>query len=108
MSTQNKKKQIFKALNKKLFFSTLLLIAGFFFVQIYITSLVGTKSTEIENIRFQKDNIRLENEILQSQIDQQYSMENIKKVAEKYKLTEKYVEEVDAKQGPNVALSIGN
>lgn len=102
---QEKKKQIFRNLNRKLIVAVLLLIMAFFFSQIYITSLVGTKSGEIESIRIEKDKLRLENEILQSEIDEYKSITNIKKVAERYGLVEKNIQELVQASDDNLAIS---
>lgn len=102
---QEKKKRIFRNLNKKLIASALLLIVAFFFSQIYITSLVGTKSGEIEATRIEKDKLRLENEILQSEIDEYRSTTNIKKVAERYGLVEKSIQELAQAVDENLAFN---
>lgn len=46
-----------------------ILLISIFGSQVVITSLIGTKSTEVLNIRKEKDNVRLQNELLQSEIN---------------------------------------
>ncbi len=95
MSRNNqKKKPIFKKFNKRLAIAVLLLVVVFFGSQIYITSVIGTSNAAIEEIRREKDQLRLSNEIISSEIDELKSIKNLQAVAEKYGLTEKQVSEI--------------
>ncbi len=82
-------------INARLFLVVCLIGFGFFGVQILITSQVGTKSTEIEIIRKEKDQLRLENEIIKSKINEARSLTNSKEVIEKYQLQEKPIYSLD-------------
>ncbi len=90
-----KQTYIFLNINKRLWTLIFVLIATFFVAQIFITSQVGTKSAEIDAIRTERDELRLENEILSSQIDEAKSIENIKKASEKFGLSEITVQILD-------------
>lgn len=101
--TKVKKKELFKSINKKLIVAIGILAISFFATQMFIASSVGTKSEAIEDIRIQKDQLRLENEILQAKIDKKRSITNIEKIAEKYNLQEKQVNSIYS-QLENLAL----
>ncbi len=93
MSNQ-KKKPIFKKLNRRIAIAVFIVVVVFFGSQIYITSVIGTSNAAIEEIRKEKDQLRLTNEILSSQIDELKSIKNLEIIAEKYGLTEKPIEEI--------------
>ncbi len=97
---KTKKKPIFKSLNNKLGVLVAVMLVLFFVIQIYATSLIGTKSSEIEQIRIQRDQLRLENEILNSKIDNLKSVANIEEIAKKFNLNPKTVTQL---QNSNIA-----
>jgi cell division protein FtsL len=98
-----KRKISFNRLNKRLFLANSFLLAIFFISQIAVTSIVGTKSSEIENIRTEKDRLRLENEILTAQIDEAKSVDRAKDVISKYDLQEKQVNVLNEGNDESVA-----
>ena len=100
----DKQKTIFVSLNKKLFALILLCLTAFFFIQIYITSLVGTKSAEVEAVRIEKDQIRLENEILKSRIDENKSIAKLEEFIKVSELKSKAVNEIELNDN-NVAMN---
>ncbi|MCA9381041.1 hypothetical protein KC678_02150 [Candidatus Dojkabacteria bacterium] len=97
-NTNTKKKEIFKSVNKRLFIAVIVTVGAFFTVQMYITSVIGTSNAAIEEIRIERDEIRLENEILRSQIDEKKSTKTLTEVAERYNLSEQYVQKIDSDQ----------
>lgn len=104
-SKVEKKKSVFKSVNKKL---VLLIAIGIFMyisMQIYTMSAVGTRSGEIESTRIEKNEIRLENEILESKIDELNSLANIDEVVEEYKLQEKSVNTIPMDSSAELALN---
>jgi cell division protein FtsL len=106
MSANNqKKKPIFKKINTKIAVAVLLMVVVFFGSQIYITSVIGTSNAAIEEIRKEKDELRLTNEILSSQIDELKSIKNISEVAEKYGLSEKQIELITSPDS-NIAIDL--
>ena len=77
-----------------MFVAILIMVVTFFVSQIYITSVIGTSNAAIEEIRKEKDRLRLTNEILSSKIDELKSVKNIEAVSEKYGLSEKHIEQI--------------
>lgn len=73
----------------------LVMFAIFFLVQVYYTSKVGTKSAEIEQIRIEKDRLRLENEILNSKISEAMSLTKIEEKVKAMGLTQKFAQELE-------------
>jgi hypothetical protein len=103
---ENQKRKIsFNRLNKRLFILFIGLLFTFFISQITITSFLGTKSSEIERIRREKDSLRLENEILTSKIDEAKSLEKASDTISKYQLQEKVVNLLEAGDMNRVAVS---
>lgn len=90
-----KKKHIFKSLNSKLLLAVFIAVLVFFGCQIYITSVIGTSNAAIEEIRIDKDELRLQNEILSSEIDELKSTKNLEEIATRYNLVEKDVIEIE-------------
>jgi hypothetical protein len=101
--TIQKRKISFNRLNKRLFIVNGFLLAIFFIGQIAVTSMVGTKSSEIETIRAEKDRLRLENEILTAKIDEAKSVDRAKDVISKYNLQEKQVNVLNEGNDESVA-----
>lgn len=81
----------FKNINKNLIYFNVALIVLFFVSQILVTSILGTKTQEIDNIRNEKETLRLQNEILTSDIDKMKSVASSEEIKEKYNLVEKKV-----------------
>ncbi len=81
----------FKVLNKNVIVLNIILGVGFFLSQILVTSVLGTKSQEIDSIRIQKDRLRLENEMLISEINKEKTVNGSLGISEKYQLQEKTV-----------------
>ncbi len=95
---------IFKKFNKRLIAFNLVLMALFFIFQIAITSMLGTKSSELEAIREKKSELRLENEILNAEIDDMKSFKNISPLIEKKGLESKSVNFLTNPENEDVAL----
>lgn len=95
----------FKLINKRFIIINCLLLIIFFISQIAITSVIGTKSSEIETIRVEKEKLRLENEILTSDINKEKSIENIKEVADTVNLRPTTTVQLDRTLLDNVALA---
>lgn len=76
----------FSKLNKKLLIVVIVLSAIFLFTHFAITALVGTKGDSIDEIRKEKSELRLENEILASEIDSLKTIENNKESLSKLNL----------------------
>lgn len=95
----------FNKLNSYL--GTLIIVLAVLYVgtQVVVTSMVGTKSEEIDNVRQEKAELRLENEILTSKIDGAKSLDNAKDLAEKAGLEGKNVNFLEKTDGNNVALN---
>ncbi|CAG1022569.1 hypothetical protein DOJK_01755 [Patescibacteria group bacterium] len=103
--SEYKSKKDFHKLNRIL---TILIVALFIVyvgLQMVVTSMVGTKSEEIDNVRAQKAELRLENEILTSKIDGARSLDNAKDLQEKSNLETKNVNFLEKADGSNVALN---
>lgn len=87
-----------KNLNSKLLVFNAVVLAAFFAVQMIITVTMGTKTQEISVLREQKNDYRLKNEILISEIEKARSSLNQKEISEKYGLETKtlyYLEEIN-------------
>jgi cell division protein FtsL len=100
-----KQKFSFNKLNKYLFFTLIALAIMYVGTQVVVTSMVGTKSEEIENVRQQKADLRLQNEILTSKIDGAKSLEKARELAQKAGLENKNVNFLEKTDGTNVALN---
>ncbi|MFS8130541.1 MAG: hypothetical protein ACMG57_01040 [Candidatus Dojkabacteria bacterium] len=87
----NKKIISFKKINKKLFTINAILVIGFFGSQILVTSVLGTKTQEIDEIRQTKDDLRLQNEILTAQIDKAKTINASQELIDRLKLSAKDV-----------------
>lgn len=94
----------FFKLNKVLSYSIIGFVCFYILVQVVITASVGTKSEEIFNVRSQKAELRLENEILTSKIDATRSLENSKEFAKTLNLETKNIIFLEENDGKNVAL----
>lgn len=104
MNNRQIKKISFNKLNSYL--GTLIIILAIAYVgtQVVVTSMVGTKSEEIDNVRQEKAELRLENEILTSKIDGSKSLDNAKDLAQKAGLENKNINFLEKTDGTNVAL----
>lgn len=91
-------------LNKNLMFLNLTLLIGFFGLQVLITVIIGTKGSEIENLRTQKEEIRLENEIINSKINEMKSLSKIQEIVDSEDLVQKNVIYLDSTDTDDVAL----
>lgn len=91
MNYVHTEKTSFKRINKKLILVNAGLIVLFFVSQILVTSILGTKTQEIDVIRNEKENLRLQNEILTSEIDKLKSVASSEEIKDKYNLVEKNV-----------------
>ncbi|GAB4285634.1 MAG: hypothetical protein Kow0081_3520 [Candidatus Dojkabacteria bacterium] len=87
-------RKIFKSLNKKLALAILLMLAAFFLVQFYLTASTGASNSSVELIRRERDELRLENEILSAEIDKIQSLPSIDELKSELLLEEKYVDEI--------------
>lgn len=94
----------FKKVNRKLMAVNAGLLVLFFVVQILITSVLGTKTQEIDFIRNEKKELRLENEILTSEIDKSKSLASSEDIKEKYNLVEKNLTFLEGDNFEEVAL----
>lgn len=94
----------FKKFNKKLIACNLILMALFFIFQIAITSMLGTKSSELEAIREKKAELRLENEILNAEIDDLKSFKNISPLIDQKGLQSKSVNFLTNPENEDLAL----
>lgn len=83
------------SINKWLLICNIVLFGLFLSLQIGITSVIGTKSSEIEYIRKQKDEVRLQIEIVQSQIDDAKSFDNLEEIVNAQSLVKKPVVFID-------------
>jgi hypothetical protein len=81
----------FRIVNKNMIVLNAILGIVFFLSQILSTSVLGAKSNEIDRIRIQKEQLRLENEMLISEINKEKSVAGSISVSDKYQLTEKNV-----------------
>jgi len=104
-SNRQNKSISFNKLNSYL--GTLIIVLAVLYVgtQVLVTSMVGTKSEEIDNVRQEKAELRLENEILTSKIDGSKSLDNAKDLAQKAGLENKNVNFLEKTEGNNVALN---
>jgi hypothetical protein len=100
-----KNKITFVSLNRKIILVDVLLLVGFFVSQIFVMSILGTKTQEIDFIRNDKEKIRLQNEILISEINKAKSLATTTEVKEEYDLTQKSVEILEDKNTSEVALN---
>lgn len=100
-----KKKPLFQSLNRKLVIVILIGTGLFFACQMYMTSIVGTSNAAIEEIRKERDAIRLENEILSSEIDKFKSIKNLQNLSDRYDLYEKPVEQIPTVDDNELALT---
>lgn len=94
----------FKRINKRLIILNAVLVLAFFGVQIFATSVVGTKTQEIDYTRNQKNEIRQENSFLEAEIAKEKSLAEAKEVVDKYKLQEKDVNFLQEANLQGVAL----
>lgn len=92
------KKKNFISINNRLVVLNGLLLVGFFVSQILITSLVGTKSQEIDQIRSEKNELRSENKIISAEVDRLKSFAAAEEIIDRYHLQAKdvtFLEESD-------------
>lgn len=99
------KKISFKEINRRLALVCFLLLVIFFISQIAITSVIGTKSSEVETIRVEKDKIRLQNEIITSEINELKSIEKIREIENNVDLRPTTTVQLNKTLLDNVALS---
>jgi cell division protein FtsL len=99
------KKVSFNKLNGYLGVLIVVLAIMYVGAQVVVTSMVGTKSEEIENVREQKAELRLQNEILTAKIDGAKSLDNAKDLAQKAGLETKNINFLEKTDGTNVALN---
>lgn len=98
VSELQQKKKNFISINNRLVVLNALLLLAFFASQILITSLVGTKSQEIDQIRSEKNELRSENKIVSAEIDRLKSFAAAEEIINKYHLQAKdviFLEESD-------------
>ena len=100
----NKKEISFSKVNKKLVVVNTILLCLFFISQMFVTASLGTKSSEIQDIRSQKADLRLKNEILASEIEAQKAMKNVKDIATKMDLVNKNVTFLDEPNNQDLAI----
>jgi len=102
----NKQNNIsFKRLNKRLIILNAFLLLGFFGVQIFVTSFVGTKTQEIDYTRNQKTNLRQQNSFLEAEVAKEKSLTQAQGIIEKYSLSEKEVNFLQEANLQGVALN---
>jgi len=99
----NKKLISFKKINKKLLTINIILLVGFFSSQILVTSVLGTKTQEIDEIRQKKDDLRLQNEILTAQIDKSTTINASQELVDRLKLSTKDVTFLNDKTSDDLA-----
>lgn len=104
-NSNNKKKVPFKSVNKRLMILIAIGVFMYICMQIYTMSAVGTRSGEIESTRIEKNEIRLENEILESRIDEYNSLANVDEVVEEYNLQEKSINTIPVDPSSELALN---
>lgn len=90
-------------INKNLIIINIILFGLFIALQIGITTAIGTKSAEIEEIRRQKDEVRLNIEILQSDIDEARAKANVEDIIENKSLETKPVVVLDNDRSDEIA-----
>jgi len=95
----------FNKLNSYLGYIIIILAILYVGTQVVVTSMVGTKSEEVENVRQEKAELRLQNEILTSKIDGSKSLDNAKDLAQKEGLENKNINFLEKTDGTNVALN---
>jgi len=96
----------FKKINKRLVIFNSFLLIGFFAVQIFITSFVGTKTQEIDYTRGQKTELRQQNSFLESEIAKEKSLSEAMALVDKYGLTEKEVNFLQESTLQGIALNL--
>jgi hypothetical protein len=101
----NTKKISLERLNRNLIVLIVILGISYIVLQIFVTSIVGTKSEEIDRVRQEKSQYRLENEILTAKIDSSKSLEKTKDVAERLKLQNKNVNFLEEPKLDGIALN---
>ncbi len=100
----NHKKISFNRLNRNLVILIIVLACGYFVLQIFVTSIVGTKSEEIDRVRQEEAQLRLENEILTAKIDQAKSLVSTMSFQNSAGLEQKNVNFLQVPDSNNVAL----
>lgn len=100
-----KQYDLFKSINKRLGLLIILLLIAFFGAQFYMTSKIGTSNAAIEQIRIEKNSLRLENEILSAKVDESKSLTKIMEAASQLNLEPRNVTEIPAMSGESVAVS---
>ena len=94
-----------KQLNKKLILANIFMLVGFFGLQIFITSFVGTKTQEIDYTRNQKNELRRQNSFLEAEVAKEKSVTQALKLVQKYNLVEKNVNFMQEANLQGVALN---
>lgn len=105
MNNRVEKKRSFSKLNAYLGYLIIILAVVYVATQVLVTSMVGTKSEEIDNVRQEKAELRLQNEILTSKIDGAKSLDFAKDLAQRESLETKNVNFLEENDGTNVALN---
>lgn len=95
----------FNNVNNKLTLLIIIVTFVYIAVQVFVTSNVGTKSEEIDHVRTEKAQLRLENEILTSKIDQAKSLEVAKDIRNEFELENKEVHFLVEQNKNDVALN---
>ena len=104
-SSKQIKKISFKRLNRNLIIVLIISLVGYFAIQIVVTSLIGTKSDTLDTIRAQTEQLRRQNEILSSQIDQAKSLASAQGFATQKRLNAKNVDFLIKPDTNNLALA---
>jgi hypothetical protein len=98
-----KTKNSLKSLNKSLVIFNFILFVLLIVIQIGKTSIIGTKTVEIENIRRQKDEIRLQIEIVRAEIDSLKSLKKVELLAKENDLVTKPVTVLENNSSKEIA-----
>lgn len=103
---RNKKEQVPNKTVTYIKYGGVLLVMFFlyFAIQIGIAAILGSKTQEIDRIRNEKERLRLQNEILTSQIDRSKSISSSQHIKEKYGLVEKDVIFLNSEENQDLAL----
>lgn len=93
-----------KKVNRRLFLFNAIALILFFLIQILSTSVIGTKTQEIDNTRFEKSELRQDNSFLEAEIAKAKSYNSANNVIKDYSLEVKNVNHLESLSDNDVAL----
>jgi hypothetical protein len=91
MNRELNKEQTTQSINRTLVYILLVAFVAYFVTPIILTTLIGTKTFDIDIVRNEQKELRLINEILTSKIDEAKSVAASYEIIEKYGLSEKNI-----------------